>query len=69
MLIRELCRGRFAKSLAAWQRGRDGLRAVDRKGAQSRTRPRQLSYGQLDCLALPLFGIEDFDLEIWETPL
>ena len=36
---------------------------------KSRMRPRQLSYGQLDCLALPLFGIEDFDLEIWETPL
>ena len=36
---------------------------------KNRTCPRQLSYGQLDCLALPLFGIEDFNLEIWKTPL
>ena len=36
---------------------------------KSRTCPHKLSHGQLDCLALPLFGIEDFDLEIWETPL
>ena len=28
-----------------------------------------LSCDQLDCLALLRFGIEDFDLEIWETPL
>ena len=39
------------------------------RAPKSRTRPRQLSYGQLDCLALLRFGIEDFDLEIWETPL
>ena len=34
----------------------------------SSMRPRQLSYGQLDCLDLLFFGIKDFDLEIWETP-
>jgi hypothetical protein len=34
-----------------------------------RTHPRQLSYGRLDRLALLLFGIEDFNLEIWEAPL
>ena len=28
-----------------------------------------LSCGQLDCLALLPFNIEDFDLEIWEAPL
>jgi hypothetical protein len=38
------------------------------RARKSRTRPRQLSYGQLDCLALLPFGIEDFNLEIWETP-
>jgi hypothetical protein len=31
-------------------------------------RPRQLSCGQLDCLALLPLGIEDFDLEVLETP-
>ena len=36
---------------------------------KSRMRPRQLSYGQLDCLALLPFGVEDFDLKIWKTPL
>jgi len=34
-----------------------------------RTHPRQLSCGHLDRLALLLFGIEDFNLEIWEAPL
>jgi hypothetical protein len=40
---------------------------VDWKDAQ-KPRPCQLSCGQLDCLALLPFGIEDFDLEVWETP-
>ena len=35
----------------------------------SSIRPRQLSYSQLDCLALLPFGIKDFDLEVWEKPL
>jgi hypothetical protein len=39
------------------------------RAAPSRMRPLQLSGGQLDCLALLRFGIEDFDLEIWETSL
>ena len=50
------CRQRLCELLTGW-------------AGKSRMRPRLLSYGQLDCLALPLFGIEDFDLEIWEAPL
>jgi hypothetical protein len=32
-------------------------------------RPYQLSWGQVNRLALSVFSIEDFNLEIWETPL
>jgi hypothetical protein len=39
------------------------------RARKNRMRPRQLSYGQLDCLALLPFGVEDFNLKIWKTPL
>jgi hypothetical protein len=73
--------GREAYTAIAWGVGLSHeticeiVSGLDRGGVligrarKSRMRPRQLSHGQLECLALPLFGIEDFDLEIWETPL
>jgi hypothetical protein len=36
---------------------------------ESRMRLRQLTCGQLDCVALLPFSIEHFNLEVWETPL
>jgi len=47
----------------------NGLRIVDRKdGRRNRVLPCKLSC-QLDRLALLVFSIEDFNLEMWETRL
>jgi hypothetical protein len=59
----------ICQSLTGLAEGKNVCELLIGRARKSRTRPRQLSYGQLDCLALPLFGIEDLNLEVGETPL
>jgi hypothetical protein len=66
----------YASALKAAKQGETVLLVGSSEQLQGETiEPRclrrwcQLSCGQLDRLALLPFGIEDFDLEIWETPL
>jgi hypothetical protein len=51
------------------ERGRMVCELLIGTTAAKRVLQRKLSCGQLDCLALLVFSIEDFNLEIWETRL